>query len=111
MKKLLFGLFSFDSSELPIITTYVIYLPIFIVYTIKQIREKQYKNIILPILATVCSLFMIFCAVYAHGVLPYLVAKENGTFSFPILFYLIIFTIIMIIGMLFDYLNKRKRKN
>lgn len=106
----LFGIFSFDSSELPIITTYAIYLPIFIVYVIKQIKQKQYKNIILPILATIASLFMIVCAVYAHGVLPYLLAKEKGDFSFPILFYLIIFIIVMIIGVLFEYINKKKQR-
>ena len=109
MDKPLFGIFSFDSSELPIITTYAIYLPIFIVYIIKQIKEKNYKEIILPLLAIVCSLFMIFAAIYAHGIVPFLVAKEEGKFSCPILFYLIIFTIIMSLGILFEIFGKKKR--
>lgn len=106
-EKPLFGVFSFDSSELPIITTYLVYLPIFITYVVKEIKNKQYKSIILPILATICSIFMIFAAFYAHGIKPYINARENGEFSFPILFYFIIFLVIMFIGYLFDKLSKK----
>ena len=105
-EKPLFGVFSFDSSELPIITTYAIYLPIFLVYVIKEIKCKNYKNIVLPISAVICCLFMIFAAFYAHGILPYLNAKNNGEFSFPIMFYLIVFTVIMIIGVVLDKFKK-----
>ena len=45
-------------------------------------------------------LFMIFAAVYAHGITPYLAAKEAGKFSLPVLFYLIVFAVIMFIGKL-----------
>lgn len=107
--KPLFGLFSFDSSELPIITTYAVYLPIFIIFIIKEAKSKNYKDIILPICAIVCCLFMIFAAFYAHGLKPYLNAKENGQFSFPILFYLIIFTIVMFIGWLIDKFSKKSK--
>lgn len=44
---------------------------------------------------------MIFAAVYAHGITPYLSAAANGKFSFPVLFYLIVFAVIMIIGAIF----------
>ena len=43
---------------------------------------------------------MTFAAIYSHGYLPYISAKENGTFSCPILFYLITFAVITIIGLL-----------
>ena len=105
-EKPLFGVFSFDSSELPIITTYLFYLPIFVIFIIKEIKQKQYKNILLPLLGVICCLFMIFSAFYAHGIKPFLLAKENGKFSFPILFYFIIFIIIMFIGYLFDKFKK-----
>lgn len=103
----IFGVFSFDSSELPIITIYGLYIPIFILYIIKQGREgSKFKNILMPVLATIASLFMIFVAVYAHGIRPYLEAAEEGKFAFPVLFYLIVFAAIMAVGLVFY--KKRK---
>ena len=109
-EKPLFGIFSFDSSELPIITTYAVYLPIFIVFIVKEIKQKRYKEIVLPALAVICCLFMIFSAFYAHGIVPYKAALEKGEFAFPILFYLIIFVIIMLIGILFEKSSNKKNK-
>jgi hypothetical protein len=44
---------------------------------------------------------MVFAAFYAHGISPFIQGQKDGIFSFPILFYLILFAIIMGIGMLF----------
>lgn len=96
-----FGLFSFDSSELPIITIYAFYIPIFIMYAIKKGRESLFKNIVMPVLSIIACLFMIFAAVYAHGIAPYIEAAKNGEFSFPVLFYLIVFAVIMSVGAVF----------
>lgn len=94
----IFGIFSFDSSELPIISIYALYLPIFIKYLIKNIKTENIKNIIFNILSIIASIFIIMCAVYAHGIKPLLESLKNNSFSFPVLFYLIIFMIIMGIG-------------
>jgi APA family basic amino acid/polyamine antiporter len=103
-----FGLFSFDSSELPIITIYAIYIPIFVMFIKKEGKNNVFKNIVMPILALIASVFMVFVAVYAHGVRPYLAAAENGEFSFPVLFYLIVFVVIMVIGAcLYQKKNKK----
>lgn len=96
-----FGVFNFDSSELPIVTIYAMYIPMFIVWMIKEKEFGVFKRFILPIVSIVACLFMVFAAVYAHGITPYLAAKEKGSFSFPVLFYLIVFAIIIIIGALF----------
>lgn len=112
----LFGLFSFDSSELPIITIYGIYIPIFITYVIKKLKAKGeksiFKDIVMPVLATVASAFMVFVAIFAHGIRPYRAAAENGEFAFPVLFYLIVFIVIMVIGALLyrkkEQLNSEK---
>ena len=56
------------------------------------------KRFVLPALAVISSVAIIFCAVYAHGYVPYLAAKENGEFSFPVLFYLIVFIVVMAAG-------------
>lgn len=101
-----FGLFSFDSSELPIITIYALYIPIFILFIKKEGKNAKgtkaiIRDIVMPALALVASAFMVIVAILAHGVLPYLDAKENGSFAFPVAFYLIVFIVIMTLGMLF----------
>ena len=107
LTKPVFGLFSFDSSELPIITIYAIYIPVFIMFIIKEGKKNIFKNIVMPVLATLASLFMVFVAIYAHGIRPYQAAAENGEFAFPVLFYLIVFAVIMAIGAL---LYRKKEK-
>ncbi len=97
----IFGLFTFDSSEIPIVTIYAFYIPIFVMFMIRHGKENVFRNIVMPALATVASGFMIFAAVYAHGVAPYQKAKEAGEFAFPILFYMIVFAVIMAVGILF----------
>lgn len=101
-----FGVFDFDSSELPIITIYAMYIPIFIAWIIKEKDQGVLTRYILPIVSIIACGFMVFAAVYAHGITPYMNAKADGTFSFPVLFYLIIFAVIMIIGAFF-----KKSKN
>ncbi len=93
-----FGLFNFDSSELPIVTIYAMYIPIFIAWMKKEKEMSTFKRFILPAISIVACLFMVFAAVYAHGITPYLAAKAEGTFSFPVLFYLIIFTVVILLG-------------
>ncbi len=96
-----FGLFSFDSSELPIVTIYALYIPIFILFMKKAKDVKPFKRFVLPTLAIIGSLFMVFAAIYSHGIVAYQSAAAEGKFSCPVLFYLIIFAVIMIIGLFF----------
>ncbi|MBE6605962.1 MAG: APC family permease [Ruminococcaceae bacterium] len=103
-----FGVFNFDSSELPIVTIYAMYIPIFIAWMIKEKDEGVIKRFILPLISIVACLFMVFAAVYAHGITPYLSAAANGEFSFPVLFYLIVFSVIMIIGAIFKKGSDKK---
>lgn len=102
-----FGLFNFDSSELPIVTIYALYIPIFIMWMKKEKEQSFVKRFLLPGVAIVACAFMVFAAIYAHGVTPYLTAKANGTFSFPVLFYCIVFAAIMAAGACF---KKTRRK-
>ena len=102
-----FGLFNFDSSELPIVTIYALYIPIFIAWMKKEKELGVVKRFVLPIASIIACLFMVFAAVYAHGITPYLAAAEAGKFSFLVLFYLIVFAVIMIVGILV----KKEKKN
>lgn len=77
------GWFAFDSSELPIVALYAMYIPIFI----KMIGLKELsvtKRIVMPILATIASAFMIIAAIYSH--------------KWGVMYFLIIFAIVMLIG-------------
>ena len=66
------------------------------------------KRFVLPILSIAACAFMVFAAVYAHGIRPYLAAKEAGTFSFPVLFYMIVFGVVMLAGYFFSPSFKNK---
>lgn len=104
-----FGLFSFDSSELPIITTYAMYIPIFISMLIKSKDLGVLKGKIAPLLAIAGSIFMVIAAIFAHGIYPYQAAKANGAFSLPVLFYLITYVMLMVIGAFFAKEKKVKK--
>ena len=102
-----FGYFGFDSSELPIITVYAMYIPIFIMFMKKATDVSAVKRYVIPCLALVGSVFMVFAAFYAHGLTPYLTAKAAGAFACPVLFYLIVFAVIEAIG---GYFLKKSSK-
>lgn len=94
-----FGIFGFDSSELPIVTIYGLYIPIFIGFMKKATDMSTFKRFVLPTIAIIASAFMIFAAIYAHGIQPYKAAAAAGGFACPILFYLIVFVVVMIFGL------------
>ena len=81
-----FGPFKFDSSELPIITLYAIYIPIYIAL-LKRKDLGGFQGRVMPVLAILCSVFMVFAAIYSH--------KWN------VLYYLIVFFVIEVIGACF----------
>ena len=96
-----FGPFNFDSSELPIVTIYAMYIPMFVMWMVKEKELGVFKRFILPAFSTIACGFMVFAAVYAHGIIPYNTAAAEGKFSFPVLFYLILFAAITIAGFFF----------
>lgn len=81
-----FGPFCFDSSELPIITLYAIYIPIYIAL-LKRKDMTGFQGNVLPVLAILCSLFMVFAAIYSHRI--------------NVVYYLIVFLVIEVIGAFF----------
>ena len=106
-----FGLFSFDSSELPVVTIYAMYIPMFVFWMKKEKELGVFKRFVLPSLSVICCAFMVFAAVYAHGITPYKTAAAAGRFSCPVLFYLIIFAVVTFIGFFFsDTYKNRKNK-
>ena len=102
-----FGIFGFDSSELPIVTTYLLYLPIFVMFMKKHPELGFVKRFLIPGLALIGSGFMVFAAVYSHGIKPFLAAQADGAFVCPVLFYLILFIVVTIIGIMVDESRKK----
>ena len=79
-----FGFFNFDSSELPIVTIYAMYIPIFIMMIKKETSLGVFKRFVMPILSIIGCIFMIIAACFSH--------------KMHVVAYLIVFAIIMIIG-------------
>lgn len=82
------GPFVFDSSELPIITIYMLYLPIFIMWIKKATDESAMRRYVLPLLAICGSLFMIYASIMGHGIACF--------------WYLIVFAAVMAVGFAFS---------
>ncbi len=85
------GAFVFDSSELPIITIYAMYIPIFIQWIRKQKDESALRRFILPILSICGAVFMVAACILGHGM--------------ACVWYLIVFAVFMLVGVL---LNRKK---
>lgn len=83
-----FGPFSFDSSELPIVTLYGMYIPMLIMMIAKEKDLSTFKRFVMPILAICACIFMVIAACYSHGM--------------AVVYYLIIFVVIMAIGLIIN---------
>lgn len=87
VEKSWFGVMSFDSSELPIITVYAMYIPMFIAFLIKQKDLGWFKRFFMPILGVIGCLFMVYAAIVSH--------------KMAVVWYLVLFIAIMVIGVFF----------
>ena len=88
------GPFVFDSSELPIITIYLMYFPILIQWMRKEKEQNALRRLVLPCLALCGSAFMVIASVFSHGM--------------GCLWYLIVFAVVMAVGFLVDQSRKKK---
>lgn len=89
-----FGKFSFDSSELPIITIYALYIPILIMMMKKEKDLGVVKRFVFPSLCLALCAFMMYATVSSHGI--------------GVLWYLIAFALIMSASIPF-YKKKAKK--
>ena len=87
------GPFVFDSTELPIITIYLMYLPILIQWMRKEKDQPVLRRFVLPILAMCGSIFMVIACILSH---------KWGCF-----WYMIVFAVVMVIGVLVDKSRKK----
>ena len=89
-----FGVFCFDTSELPIVTLYGMYIFIFIMFMKREREFGPGKRFLMPALAIAGCVFMVVAAFFAHGV--------------SVFYYLIVFAVIMVIGAFFRKGSERK---
>ncbi len=87
-----FGPLAFDSSELPIVTIYAAYIPIFFMLMKKEATLSPFKRYVMPTLAILGSVFMVVAAIFAH--------------KMAVAWYLLLFAIIMTIGSFFSQPKK-----
>lgn len=89
-----FGVIAFDSSELPIITIYAVYLPIFLRMMITEKNLHPFKRFVMPTLSILSCIFMIVAAIFAHGM--------------GVVWYLIVFVVFMLLAVPFYRKNPVK---
>ena len=82
------GPFVFDSTELPIITVYMMYLPMLIQWMRKEKDMGIVRRFVLPSLALCGSVFMVVASVFSHG--------------WGCVWYLIVFAVVVLIGFRVD---------
>ena len=87
--------FVFDSTELPIITIYAMYLPMFICWMKKEKSLGTVKRFVLPILAFAGSCFMVLACLIGHKM-------EN-------FWYIIVYIVVMLLGAFFEKRNMSKQ--
>ena len=87
------GPFVFDSTELPIITVYLMYLPMLIQWMRKEKDLDAVRRFVLPILAFCGSVFMVVACALSHKT--------------SCLWYLIVFAAVMFLGWFINRKNKR----
>ena len=89
-----FGPFCFDSSELPIITLYALYIPMFLNVMRREKELNAFHRYVMPVLSIVCCIFFCVAAVVSHGK--------------AVLYYLIVFALIMALAIPFYRQGKEK---
>ena len=79
-----FGAFCFDSSELPIITLYGMYIPMFIQFMRKERDLNGFKRFVMPVLGLCGCLFMVYAAFSAYQI--------------TVLYYLVVYAVFIVVG-------------
>lgn len=87
--------FAFDSTELPVITVYLMYIPIFFQWIRKEKEQNALRRFIMPILAICGCIFMVVACIFSHKMACF--------------WYLIVYVAVMLLGWLLDAKNRKKQ--
>lgn len=83
----LFGEYGFDSSELPVVTIYPLYIPVLVMFMVKSKELSPVKRFVLPSLSIIGTVVIVIASIIRHKM-------DN-------VWYLIVFAVIVAIGALF----------
>ena len=89
--------YAFDSSELPIITLYALYVPILIMMMVKEKELGVFRRFVLPIMSLLGIGVIIFASIQKH---------KMGN-----VWYLIVFAAVMLLGYIVERYNQNKTAN
>ncbi len=89
-----YGEYGFDSSELPIIMIYPLYIPILIGFMIKEKDVHPVKRFIIPTIAIIGCGVMVAASIFSHGM-------DN-------VYFIILAAPIMALGLIFQIINKKR---
>ena len=92
-----FGFFSFDSSELPIVSIYAMYIPIFVMMMKKETGLGFFKRFFMPSLGILACIFMVVAACFSHGK--------------AVIAYMIVFAVVMILGYFLNFGKNNSKKH
>lgn len=81
------AIINWEPDELPIITLYGSYIPMFISMMVKHKDFNKFQRFVMPALGIAACVFMLYCAVAAYGI--------------QCAYYLLVFAVIMLIGVFF----------
>ncbi len=88
------GEYAFDSSEIPVITVYPIYLPMLINYMKKERELGVFRRFVLPALSIIGIVVMVGACIFRHGITN--------------VWYLIVFCAVMLAGAVVYRKNKSR---
>lgn len=88
------GALRFDSSEVPILTLYAMYIPIFYSFMVKAKEEPPLRRKIIPSMAICGCVFMVLAAFLSYGA--------------DLIGYFVIYGVVMALGAYFQKKNKEK---
>ncbi len=88
--------YGFDSSELPIITIYPLYIPILVVMMLKEKDLHPFKRFVLPIISIIGICVIVAASIIKHKM-------DN-------VWYLIVFALVMLVGYILYIYNEKKRE-
>lgn len=90
----LFGIF-LDFSELPVISMYALYIPIFLCMSRKLKDLNVFNRYVIPYAAVLCSLFMIYATIVSHGTLA-------------VSIYFVLFIFVIVLGLILKNGSKKE---
>ena len=91
------GPFRFDSSEIPVITLYAMYIPIYLRFMQTCKEETGFRRFVVPSLALLGAIFMVVAGLFSYGM--------------DSVYYLLVYAVAMLMGRWLEYPKNHKKRD